>query len=225
MAIMRPSAIVGDISGSIGGQTFVRSKAGLVISSRGRHTKTTNKAAIQNQATFQWVRAYWKKLTEEQRTQWVQAALIYPHTNRLGIKKPMSGFQMFIAQNKFNNNGAIGGYQQMKLTPSGSSFTVQWKLSSFSVVSGGLKGYSTIGGPYPLGVTGVVYGARTFSNAPRRSWFNWKVVGGGNLGSNLSFWDANVGDPEVGEQCWIKVYQQWIFQPPSPPQIMSTFAT
>jgi hypothetical protein len=232
MAIIRTAPLIGAISGNLGGVCFVQSKSGPVIRTRNRRLKQNDKRHYQIRALFQQLRNAWRNLTDNQRTAWRQATISVPNTNRLGLTSTISGYQLFIKTNAWGNYVAPIDPILILKAPSNLNRRTPWLLDSFTITSGGAKGLILLppaGGGFPFA---QVYGARTFSTAPRRSWFSFRQteVSGAPPGTiTLLKWDDDIGDPQPGEQCWIQLWFQQRSAPdfitlPTGPIIASTFA-
>lgn len=96
MAIIRPGPLIGGISGSIGGTTFVTGKNGLVARIRPQRPKTTSKAQSLARARAYSQGQNWTSLTDDQKNAWNTAGLNNPRTNALGEKSPRSGFEFYL---------------------------------------------------------------------------------------------------------------------------------
>lgn len=183
---------------------------------------------------LQFLRHIWQDATERQRTAWKQAALEYPWTNRLGIKTHLNGHQLFI---RVNQLGAIDeGPNATNFQIDPPSFTAGEPAveRQLIVISGGTKTLEFFT-PLPTAVNvALVYGARTLSTIDRPNWFNFRFLGqrivlfnppDTKVASFTAQWDDRIGDPQVGEQCWLKYRFITIGAYPSQEFITSTFAT
>jgi hypothetical protein len=114
MALIRGS-ILADISGSINGITFQRSRGGLVA--RNRTTPINPRTALQesNRALFAGVSTLWASLNATQIAKWNDSAHAYPATNRLGETYYPSGRQFFMQCNR--NLSLIGEQTTIEAPP------------------------------------------------------------------------------------------------------------
>lgn len=96
MAIVRTSALIASISGSIGTANFANSRVGTVL--RPRAQKTNPQSAAQQTARARYSQAVksWSTLSALQRQLWNNVALQYAQTNRLGAPRLLSGFQLYV---------------------------------------------------------------------------------------------------------------------------------
>jgi len=212
MAIFRPSAIVGAISGDLGGSNFANGPGGSYVRQRRAIVKPKTSKQFQTRAHLQWLRHRWNELTEPQRTAWHQAAANRPIANRLGVTSPISGPAFFIQWNMtafFTGPLFVAFFSALPPTDPAPD---NMPFISFVVTAGGSKILkTTIPAGNPSYFQGY-YGARTFSTASRRSWFDFKLVvtniftapSGTQTLDLTATWDELIGDPQVGEQCWIQ---------------------
>lgn len=109
MAIFRPSALVQNISGSVGGVTFALGPRGSILKHRPARRKTAPEMLIpwnQESSTdtmpagqiLTELKTAWQNLTDTQRLSWRNLAQQLPTRNRLGIRRPLSGFQLFLQE-------------------------------------------------------------------------------------------------------------------------------
>jgi len=227
MAIFRPAGFVGAISGNLGGVYFTRGKAGPVIRQRNRRTRNTSPRATQIRAAFAFFRLHWRLLTPNQRTAWRIAAESVPFTNRLGLKSSLSGYHLFIKINTKGRVPAAGPIPQPLTNPPTLVTAPPFTFTNFSVSSAG-GATVTAAEPIPSAYEEVrFYGARTFSTAPRASWYSFRDSGSQPLiAGDISIprWNQDIGIPDEGEQCWVQIYQAFLGVFLAAPVTLSTFA-
>lgn len=109
MAIIRPSAIVAGISGSIGGVTFANSKTGIVARHRPYRKPNHAPKLLQQQGYFARVTRHWREISDLDRRAWRSLAVDYPITNRLGQASARTGYGLFTAANLnlFRSKGTL----------------------------------------------------------------------------------------------------------------------
>ena len=96
MAIFRNGALVGAISGSLGGVTFVAGQGSPVVRLRpAKNHKTSTLASGQN-ARFHNAQKHWAGLTALQRLNWDTYAQTFAATDALGVQRAMTGFRMYL---------------------------------------------------------------------------------------------------------------------------------
>lgn len=100
MALIRTSVAVGDISGSVGGGTFGRSKGGLGLRTRRKPINPRSDRQQARRSNIAYLTSYWgSTLTGTQRDGWATYAANTSWTNRLGESIHLSGMNMFVALN------------------------------------------------------------------------------------------------------------------------------
>lgn len=226
MAIFRPGPLATAISGTIGGVNFVHAKAGPVIRQRIRRTKNLSLSSLTNRSAMHQVRALWRSLAENQRSAWRKAASDFPFTNRLGLTSNLTGFALFTKLNLFaHRNTTAPGIAFIRDVPK-LNRAEPWIITAFSITSGGAKSVSLERVSPGLGEPAFAYGARTFSTAPRLSWYDFRAIDRLILPglTTLFDWDTVIGDPIQDEQCWIKIWVGRQGRVPFGPLIASTFA-
>lgn len=93
MAIYTPGPVVGAISGNLGGVSFVNGKGSKVIRHARRAGRQANaQTALASSLTARFARA-WSGLTDLHRASWNTYAANRTHSNRLGVDRPLSGYQ------------------------------------------------------------------------------------------------------------------------------------
>ena len=96
MAIFRPSALVGALSGRVGGAEFVIGRGAPYVRKAQHKIKHQSPSRLDAQAIYtQAVRA-WENLTDTQRRTWRALAQIQPLKNRLGLPRTMTGFEAYM---------------------------------------------------------------------------------------------------------------------------------
>lgn len=227
MAIFRPGPIIGAISGNLGGSNFVQSNNGPVVRQRIRRTRLYQDRTREMRIRFQNLRAAWAQLETQEITQWRAAAADFPHTNRLGVTSRLSGYQLFMKVNAFAWNPSKGLAPDPISTPPNLNRQVSFTFDRFRVSVGFFKQFRAQE-PIPSNNTQIlIYGARTFSTSPRKSWTDFKFIEFGTLLATtltINNWNSVIGNPEVGEQCWIKLWQRGFQILPTGPVILSAFA-
>lgn len=101
MALLKMGAIVTQISGKVGGQTFGIGKSGQYLKNTGSYINARTPKRTGINSLLISVTSFWRTLTNAQRLAWSAASASFPYTNRLGIVSFYSGFNLFT---KFNVN-------------------------------------------------------------------------------------------------------------------------
>ncbi len=99
MAIFTPGAVVGSISGKLGGSVFVQAKKQAVVRFRPPPRLTPSQRQGDSKARFVNIQQSWRGLTSANKLAWRNAARATLNTNRLGKSSPPGGFQYFVQVN------------------------------------------------------------------------------------------------------------------------------
>lgn len=97
MAISREGPIVGQISGAIGGVVFNAGSRSGVISKRPPPNPTVSNEQRRRHGFLQIAQAKWRAGTDAQRSLWNSFASTLPWTNRLSIRRPISGYTAWLS--------------------------------------------------------------------------------------------------------------------------------
>lgn len=97
--IFTSGALVGALSGSLGGTTASRNKGGQYFRVRAIPTNPSTTAQLQRRADFATVSTDWQNLTTANRAAWDEWARQNPITNALGQSINKSGHQSFVGLN------------------------------------------------------------------------------------------------------------------------------
>ncbi len=232
MAIIRPSAVVGAISGNLGGTNFVIGKGGPYARQRLRQKKSISKRQIEIRAMMQLARHRWQNFDEATRASWRQAAANRPHVNRLGLTSHLSGAALFIQQAMLGVNAPapetkFGPNVLMPIFPAPQPLV----FVNMTVISGGAKTIR-FEEPQPENFfRAIIYAARTSSNKPRRTWNDYTLVYNQTLTPGVPFlkvvtdqWNNVIGDTQPGEQVFWKFIYGGFNTWPSAPGYASGFS-
>jgi hypothetical protein len=100
MAIYKPSSIISDIRGMVGGNVYSRNHSGFYI--KESFSPTNNQLPHQqaNRTLFKYVTEKWNTLTESQRQQWIQLASQLTKNNFFGDQYHQTGYHLFMSCNR-----------------------------------------------------------------------------------------------------------------------------
>lgn len=99
MAIFTSSSLIGGISGSIGGATFVNARGSKVVRHRPARRTLRGPGHRRSMSAMNQVQNAWTALTDAQRLMWATSATASSTTNRLGQSSPPTGHQLFSSVN------------------------------------------------------------------------------------------------------------------------------
>jgi hypothetical protein len=142
MAIFTASGVVGSVSGRLGGVVFAGAKSGPVVRARGRRVGGETDAALVARTSRVRIARAWQALSDGERRAWGLYAAAFPGSNRLGVRRQVSGWQVYSQYVGLVYNGdapaslvppqVLPGYAPTRLAP-----------------------YFLEGGPYAVSVTGT----------------------------------------------------------------------
>ena len=99
MAKIRSGGLVGQISGSIGGNTFTRGPAGQVLRTRRVPTRLSGDRHLSPRAALSSLSTRWQTLPDDARAAWQNYADQHPVADVFGEKRALSGAQVFVKLN------------------------------------------------------------------------------------------------------------------------------
>lgn len=207
MAIMRLSAMVGGISGKLGGMEFVQSRYGMVARKVGTKTEKGTGAQLAARARHEQVVRAWAERTEAEREAWRAAAAGTTFANRLGVQRCLTGFGLFVRVHveRWNSIAIFANPPRvMSRLPSPTAVGVT------ASAGGDVRVQWTHTLPALTGII-VVAGARPVSDRPRtffRGWRNLVVFGKvpGTYNEIITTgWDDVLGHPVQGEVVAVRV--------------------
>ena len=98
MAVIIPSALIAEISGSVGSQCFGRNLGGAYVRAKPIIPPSSTARQIAARANMAAATLAWQTITDAQRAMYVMAAANYQTRFRLGRSNQISGYNLFIRQ-------------------------------------------------------------------------------------------------------------------------------
>jgi hypothetical protein len=95
--LIRPSNLVSAISGTLGGINFAAGRGAPYVRLAGSRADTRSERQINHRTRLGIVINAWRVLSDNDRQSWRAAAQVYNRTNRLGVPRSYSGFQLYLA--------------------------------------------------------------------------------------------------------------------------------
>jgi len=175
MAIFTTSPIVGSISGTVGGQTFVSAPRANVVRPRRRKTVAHTALAYESKTRFAVARSLWFAMTNAARDAWRQVAQQNPVPNRLGVRRPRSGWQTFV---KYYPYGIASGAADI-LPPAFSTSNIIQRLSLTSTIAGATDAVTYAATKFTGGTGYTHYDidfAFTMSENQPHFWKGWRQI-------------------------------------------------
>jgi hypothetical protein len=195
VAIIKLGPVVQAASGTIGATNFVNAARTVYIRKSRRSTNSTSKAQLLQQTAMNSLVRQWNSLTVSQRNTWTTAAKYFPHKNKLGIPATLTGREFFFFRNLRNlsafNIAIETSPPPMTMSPNYAG----WSLANPDTNT--LTLTHNYGAPAPLPLL-MWWGARTYSNAPRKLPTNWTPLwSGGTFASSTNILPMFVGNSGV----------------------------
>ncbi len=210
MAIFIPGAIIGAISGNLGGINFVQGRRGPFIRKRAFGVAKQSQAQVQRRANFLHFITEWAALDAEQKLTWKKAAQLLPFPRRLGIAHPLSGFGFFMSHNLSLGLGFI-------------PFTAPPVLLTRTTMPRNLALVASAAGTLvldwdqddtPFGANLFIFGQRSLTTSPNFFFNSYKLlklepdITGHNSVDITSEWDALLGHPLESETISVRARLQ-----------------
>lgn len=206
MALLKMGAIVTQVSGKVGGQTFGNGQAGQYLKNTGSYVnKLTPLRSVSNSKLASLANS-WRSLSSSDKSSWAAAAPNFPYVNRLGETKQYSGYNLYM---KFNGNRAIWGAAPVATAPVPFVFN-EFAIDEFSIDNNSMYIALTFG---YVGYTYVLFASNPSSAG---SSFNEKglrfmqAVDGIGDGVEFDFepeYQALFGQQQVGTRIFFRIYQ------------------
>ncbi len=199
MAIYRAGSLIGAISGSVGGITFVNAKASKVVRFRPikstREQRTLPSTGSPARAAFSAAVAGWQALTDEPRQAWISLSREVTFPNRLGEKRSITGYQLYL---KVNVLRALKGSAAMTVAP---GTTRPQQISDMTITANLVTGIDILV-TWPTDQTPkstLIYGALFFQRRPTAFFRDFRFIAFGFVGKGISeditsFFEARFGD-------------------------------
>jgi hypothetical protein len=97
MAISREGIIVSSVSGALGPAVFYQGARAGVIGTRPHGSKTQSEDQRKRRSALLLYQAFWRENFGNYQTAWIEYAKTLPWTNRLGIRRGISGYNAYLA--------------------------------------------------------------------------------------------------------------------------------
>lgn len=132
MAIFTPGAVIGQISGRVGGYVFSRNRGGSYVRNGSVPSTVVTEKALLYKSYLAAASQFWTSLTDAERLSWTVWAQSKTSTNRLGRSISLNGQNWFVS---LNSRLAAAGESLITVPPVTSS-PVGVVISAFSVDAG-----------------------------------------------------------------------------------------
>ena len=222
MAIIRPGAVVGAISGNLGGVNFVAGRGAPIVRQRIRKKDSQTTKQVNQRGTIDLLTKHWRDLSDVQRLMWKVEATKHQFRNRLGVKVFHSAFSIYLAS-AFPFYSVTGTLQDepVPIPQSAGDISMFFQASA----SGAIQLVSI--GNLPATHCALVRASRPFSTSTPAHPPNLRNMSYYPAGAVLLFvftaeFDAAFGHPNQGESVTATYAIFGLGQVPIPPQVVST---
>lgn len=194
MAIFKASAIVGGISGNIGGANFVNARGSAVIRKAKSRTGTRTTAQMKQSAELQWNIQRWNAFTDDEKLLWNLAANQQTFPNRLGEQRYISGYQFFLkSQSSF----------YLDTPPALLPNQPQVDITFTSSVAGGLDVDIASDGPATFSYSRIrgmlLYRSTAIKSTNFFRTLGWRLAMTGTVSDITSMWETVFPLPVLGQ--------------------------
>lgn len=100
MALLQLGAIVTQISGKVGGQSFVNGSQGTYLKNNGQPNRNATRTQQTRRNNTSTINQHWRTLSNAQRASYTVLAGQYTYINRVGEEKFYNGYQIFMYLNQ-----------------------------------------------------------------------------------------------------------------------------
>lgn len=208
MALVRPGPLVAAISGNVGAVNFAQTRYGHVLRKKLTRTRKLSERQLVQRSRFKIIQLAWIELTEDQRNAWRASAKLLRFTNRLGLSRHISGYQLYLKTSLPMSRYPLPTFTDPPLLRKMHapynvtwSITLPWNyLMDFEVFQVGLAEME-------------VFAARPMTSSPVTHFDHWRWIKGFNLTvppmpPPINLFDEFIeawGVPQAGEVTAIKL--------------------
>lgn len=205
MAIFQPSAIVGSVSGNVGGISFANPRGSKVIRKARRPTANAKASQLKAQTVFANAARKWRTLDAETREAWNQYAAQNPRPNKLGVTRALTGYQAWVQLETFAEpNGGI--LNDLPPIASQAEGLTNWSLAASLTGTWGIS-FDETGSPG--GHFAHIYAANLYRETIPSTWNDFAFLLAHNtLGTFYGLstvWENALPLPQVGSVIAVKV--------------------
>jgi len=208
MALIRPGAVVGQISGRVGGVVFARNRGGAYVRNGPAPVQPRTIYQTQVRNALSTASSAWDGLTEDQRKAWSEWAKLNPIKNRIGETVTLQGNAAFV---ELNSRLARLGIAPVAATPAVGAPAGLLTLSLNADIGAGA--FEAVFTPNPLGANQriVIEGCNTRATAVEFIENRLVLVTAGAAASTSPMdiqaaFEARLGTLAVGDHVWIRAY-------------------
>ncbi len=216
MAIFRPSALVGALSGKVGGAEFVIGRGAPYVRKAQHKIKHQSPSRLNAQAIYAQATRNWEALTDTQRTAWRALAQIVPAKNRLGVPRTQTAFELYmhvaIPRLHIAPTATFLPAKDFHSTPPTGFVLTSTDAADIEIAPTGVDPFTNSGNQ--------VFAGFSFSKPAWKSPRIWRLVFAGNLnvGATIELiptWPADFVLPVTDWTIYLRIRTAFIGAPPS----------
>ena len=159
MASAKYGNIIVDMRGKINGNVYSKNKGGAYVRVRVKPSNPRSSAQSAVRGAFTTNSQAWRALTDNQRASWLQGAINFQRSNRVGDKHILSGNALYQSLNKNLSDVGIAAISTCPAPADVTPVTVATAVAS----TGGQTLVITLGGAVPTGTSIKVFASETTS--------------------------------------------------------------
>lgn len=199
MALIASGPVAGRISGNLAGVNFVATTKAAYVRQARRRSGLRSQSQLESRAHLEYIHRQWLDSDEQTRAAWRAAAQHMLFPNRLGVKRPISGFQLAVAYYA----ALPSDFPTIPFVPPLTYRIPASREITCSFTAGAAYNVSLEHpAPIPLAYH-KLYGSRPVRNREMASYKYWRVIGSTPqaTGTNdwSTKWDAVFGPLRQGE--------------------------
>lgn len=225
MAIYRPGPAVATISGALGGAVYRAGRGSPTITTRSPRVRQDDPLHLSQRARWAKISHLWRSLTDDQRTQWRTMAANLPATNRLGVARTLSGWQIF---HRYNSPLALASKPLVTTPPL--PLAAALPLAATLTLNTSLATYALVWSNPPIAPAAyLLYGGLQWSTAKSPTWQRFRyldfVAATASPALIISTWSAALPLVPQNATGYLRMVAFDFSRLPSAPLTLSTVAT
>lgn len=191
MAIWRPSALVGALSGRLGGAVFVARRSTPVVRKAPAGGPTLTPAQARWRSALTNSRKAWHDVSDLDRQAWAVLAAQRPVYNALGQLRTMSAFNLYVQHNAFRQLAGFGKIDSIPLPARAQAFE---SLSINAEAGVDLNLIAGVRSPFSS-LPALLFGANSYRDSAPKVYTHWRFLTFDSFSdlpptNNITDWDA-----------------------------------
>lgn len=107
MAKVKLSALIANISGSVGGATFATGTNGLYVRNKSKMSNRNTEVQQAKRLNLATYAGKWRALTDGERQSWKDSAFQFPYVDVFGDTRTYTGYQLYMKTNMILETAAL----------------------------------------------------------------------------------------------------------------------